>query len=169
MQQAIEEYASHRYAQNVLGAVLKAELDGQAAVVVLVDRDRRDNRETIAPLRAGRDAAARDSNIPCVVGQAVESFDAWMVADGKAIGAAGGSSSISHPKPEQLQGKEGTGDHPKDLAARIFGGSQGLGAKYAQVAAVVSIDVLKKACPDGFAPFAKEVEERLLPVVGTNS
>jgi len=165
MRQAIRDYASRRDAMNVLGAVLKAGMDGQAGVVVLIDRDRRRDDDTIRPLQAGRDAAAQFSDIPCAVGQAVEAFDAWMIADGKAVAEAGGNASRSHPAPENLNGEEGTGNHPKERAAEIFGGSEGLGAKCAQIASTVNIEFLKKSCPVGFAPFAAEVKERIAPVL----
>jgi hypothetical protein len=167
--QTVADYASSKCRKNATGAVVKAWEDGFAAVVVVIDRDRKSPTCTILPIKAGRDAAVQIIGLPCAVGCAIEAFDAWMIADGKAIGAAGGDASISHPEPEKLKEKEGTGQHPKYRAMRIFGGGQGLGAKYAQVASAVDIDLLKTACPDGFAPFAKEVEERLLPVVGSNT
>ena len=154
-----------RLARKVAWALIEAKRAGDDAAVVVVDRDRQHNRDRIDAMRQGRDDAARKGCPPCVVGTAIETFDAWMIADGKAIGAAGGDGSISHPDPEKLDGKEGTGQHPKDRAARVFGGGGGLGHAYAAVAASVDIGLLKQRCPQGFTPFAADVETHLLPVV----
>ncbi len=97
---------------------------------------------------------------------AVEAFDAWMIADGNAVSAAGGDGSRSHPDPEKLSGKEGTGSHPKDRAAEIFGGHAKLTEAYMAVADNVDLEVLAKACPRGFEPFAEDVREKIRPAVG---
>ena len=157
--------ATNKFARKVKKAIQAAKLEGYDGVVVVIDRDCEPDRYRIGALRKGRDDMQADGYTPCAVGTAVEAFDAWMIADGKAIGDAGGNASISHPKPEKLDGKEGTGQHPKDRAARIFGGGRGLGQTYAAVAANVDIDLLKRRCPQGFAPFAEEVAEHLVPLV----
>lgn len=152
----------HRYAKKVTWAIVEARRNDFDAVVIVIDRDRRAEKETIQPLREGRDSCLISGRPPCAVGCAVETFDAWMIADGKAIGKAGGDSSKSHPKPESLDGKEEKGKHPKDVAADIFGEKRGLSKKYAVVAENVDLPSLEKACPKGFKPFAEEVREKIL-------
>jgi len=154
----------HGYTKKVIAAILEARRDGFASVAVLVDRDRRGVQDTLHPLQAGRDASPAGCP-PCAVGVAVETFDAWMVVDGKAIQAAGGDGSRSHPDPEGMDGVESSGNHPKVRAAEVFGGGEGLGEKYAVVAKHVGIELLKKQCLKGFAPFAKEIEEFVRPAV----
>lgn len=160
-----DDYATSRYFLNAFGAIVRARSDGFAALVILIDRDRRKASVTILPLQSGRDSGVAYTGAPCAVGQAVEAFDAWMIADGRAAKAAGGDASRTHPAPETLDGKEGEGRHPKEWAAQVFGSGLGLGEKYATVARSVDIGLLKRCCPKGFAPFADEVRQRIAPVL----
>ncbi len=134
--------------------------------VIAVDRDRERDAVRIGQLREGRDAAASLTPIPAAVGAPVETFDAWMIADAKAMRAAGTGEEAPHPNPEGLNQKEGTGgNHPKDYAGSQFGGKQGLGAKYAVIAHEADLEQLRRVCRRGFAPFAREVCDRIGPVV----
>jgi hypothetical protein len=155
-------------ARKVLQGLTEAKIDGFDAVVVLIDRDGDPDSKRLVPLQRGRDS--HWARIPvCAVGTAVETFDAWMIADPGAIEKAGGDKSKHRPDPEKLNGKEGTDKHPKDWAAKIFGGGKGLGEAYATVAAHVDIEHLRKSCPKGFAPFADDVRARILPAVNPSS
>lgn len=152
------------YKKKVLAAALEARKAGYMGVIVLIDRDRKPAKETLLPLQQGRDAAA-ERGLPVVaVGVAVETFDAWMIADGKAIGQAGGNDARSHPHPEKLTGEENSGNHPKDKAHELFPGGA-LSEKYRLVARHLRLDVLERCCPEGFKPFADEVRERILPLL----
>ncbi len=152
------------YERKTKASIAKAKSLGFVAVVILRDSDRKPSAMKLDPLARGRDAMAGES-LACAVGCAVETFDAWMICDGKAVGGAGGNASRSHPDPECLNGKETTGDHPKDRAIELFGSGDVLTDCYARVAACVDLTFLAKCCPLGFAPFAKEVRERIKPVV----
>lgn len=151
--------------QKAKGAILRANQTRCRACVIVIDRDRKPNSQTLAPLARGRDMMQFKPLPPCAVGVGVEAFDAWMILDGKAIRSAEGDPAQSHPNPESLNGKESSGRHPKDVAASIFGSKKGLGQKYAVVAMHVDVELLRKHCPQGFAPFAAEVEDRIRPVV----
>jgi hypothetical protein len=155
----------HKLARKVKRAILQATAQEFGAVVVLIDRDRNDDSELIVPLKEGRDSMSGLAGAACAVGAAVETFDAWMIADSNAVEMAGGDKSQCHPSPENLAGKEGTGNHPKDKVANIFGGSGGLGDRYKQIASAVRLKHLERCCPRGFAPFAEEVRTRLSPLV----
>lgn len=161
----------HKLARKVRHAVLQAKAKGCRAVVILIDRDTEPDSERIALLKEGRGSLATYVGYPaCAVGCAVETFDAWMIADGKAIGKAGGDSSNSHPEPEKLRGKKETSrDHPKNRAAEIFGVNVKNipSSKYATVALHVDLELLEKACPKGFKPFADEVRDKILPVISS--
>jgi hypothetical protein len=146
-------------------AVRFAQEHGFDAVVILVDRDRQSMAVKFAPLAAGREVADRLGGVPCAIGCAIETFDAWMIVDGKAVGGAGGDASRSHPGPEGLDGDEGTGRHPKDRAIELFGRRDALTGAYAKVAGCVDLELLMRRCPKGFAPFAEEVRQRIAPVV----
>jgi len=146
-------------------AILDAERRRFQAVVIVVDRDRQPSRERLDPLKRARDQMSAEGPAPCAVGLAVETFDAWMIADGKAIEKAGGDPSRSHPDPEKLSGKEGSGDHPKERAYEILGPPNVLGGKYAVVAAAADLQFLEQRCSKGFKPFAADVRRCLKPVV----
>ena len=146
-------------------AISLAQEHGFDAVVIVVDRDRDSKGGKCRPVFDGRDGMPGLGYPPCAVGCAIETFDAWMIADGKAVGAAGGDAARSHPSPESLDQEEGTGGHPKDRAIELFGSGRELTGAYAKVAAHVDLDLLEKLCPEGFAPFAEDVRDRIGPVV----
>lgn len=154
-----------KFAKKVIRAIRQAKHDKYTALAIVIDRDGKADRERIQALRRGRDALAGQECPPCAVGTPVEAFDAWMITDPKAVRSAGGDHRQCHVDPEKLAGKEGTARHPKDIAGAIFGDKRALGSKYAAVAEKVDLTLLRKNCPKGFAPFAKEVETRILPVV----
>lgn len=137
------------------------------AAAIVIDRDQQPNAKRIVPLRRGRDDLMYSGFPPCAVGVAIETFDAWMIADRNAIKKAGGDQTKAHGDPESLTGKKGTGKHPKDVADAIFGTTRGagLGPKYATVAEHLDLALLETACPKGFKPFADEVRERIEPVL----
>jgi hypothetical protein len=153
----------HKYFQNLFGAAFKAKQDGYAALVVVVDNDRRKANEAIRPLQDGRDKAANSTGLACAIGVAIETFDAWMIADANAVEACGGDKSKCHPSPESLNQPEGRGRHPKEYAIQALG--DGLGELYGQVAAELDLDLLERQCPKGFGPFAGEVRKRIAPVI----
>jgi hypothetical protein len=157
----------HKYAKKAQQAIREAGQGGFDALAIVIDRDRRPDSRTLRPLRQGRDALAQEAFPACAIGTAVETFDAWMIADGKAAKAAGGDPAKTHPNPESLDRKEGTDKHPKDVADAVFDteGGSGLGPMYAVVAEHVDLELLENACPQGFAPFAAEVRERIRPAV----
>ncbi|MCK4623700.1 MAG: hypothetical protein KAV00_00175 [Phycisphaerae bacterium] len=66
----------HRYAKKVIWAIVEASRNDFDAVVIVIDRDRRAEKETIQPLREGRDSCSISGRPPCAVGCAVETFDA---------------------------------------------------------------------------------------------
>ena len=154
-----------KYTRKAQSAIRQAAQQRYHAITIVIDRDRKRDAKTIVPLRQGRDALEHTAFPPCAVGMAVEAFDAWMIADGKAIKAAGGDPTRGHPAPENLDGNEGTGGHPKDVAAQVFSGKGGLAANYAAVAEHADLALLARACPQGFEPFAEEIRERIAPVV----
>ena len=156
------------YSRKVKQAITIAKQKGFDAVVIVIDRDRESDRDRIMQLRKGRDEIQQNSTIfaPCAVGTAVETFDSWMICDENAVAHADGEKSKCHQNPESLDGKENTGKHPKNCAAQIFGPGEGLAQKYAVVARHIDLGLLGNRCSGGFAPFAKEIKERIAPVVG---
>lgn len=98
--------------------------------------------------------------MPCAVGQAVESFDAWMIADHRAVTGAGGNTHGLTGKPESEK-------KPKACAGKAFNchpDGRGLGPYYHEVAANARIETLKEVCPKGFKPFADDVRTHIGPL-----
>ena len=158
-----------KLAKKVIRAIRMADKQGAAGAIVAVDRDRRPDSERIVELRKGRDKALEDRslNVSCAVGSPVEAFDAWMIADGKAMAAVGTPATPNpHASPESLAGKPGSDQHPKDHACTQLGGGAELGRAYAVIARQVDLSFLERACPQGFRPFADEVRANLWPLFG---
>jgi hypothetical protein len=155
-----------RTGKKVYHAMRQAHRAGLSGLVVVMDRDDKPDAERIEQLRAGRDAAEASYPVACAVGTAVETFDAWMIVDGAAIGEAGGDAARPHPGAEGLTGRDGKHHRAKARAIEIFGGEGGLRGKYAIVADCIDLDELKTRCPRGFQPFADEVARRLAAAIG---
>jgi hypothetical protein len=155
-----------RTGKKVFNAMRQAHRQGRSGLVVVMDRDDEPDAERIEQLRAGRDAAEASYPVACAVGTAVETFDAWMIVDGAAIGQAGGDGARSHPGAERLTGRDGKHHRAKARAIEILGEEDGLRSKYAIVAGCINLDQLKKCCPLGFKPFAEEVTRRLAAAIG---
>jgi hypothetical protein len=150
----------HKWGRKVMRLILLAKARGFDAAVVLIDRDRKKDRERLIPLQEGRNGMTGPFP-PCAVGTAVETFDAWMICDENAAEKAGGDKTKCRPEPENLDGKEGTGKHPKDISAIIFGSGENLGGKYAVVARYADLNLLSRRCPQGFTPFKQDIESRI--------
>ncbi|MGC9454783.1 MAG: DUF4276 family protein [Phycisphaerae bacterium] len=150
-----------KYAKKAINAIIAAGRESFDGAVVVIDRDGPQNRQRRRELEQGRDDAASRHPTPCAVGVAVETFDAWMIADADAIEHAGGDKNHHRPDPENLDGKEGSGRHPKELAAQAFGGQSDLGFRYSSVAELIDLDCLAQRCPQGFHPFRQDVRQHL--------
>ena len=163
---AVHGKGANKFAKKVIRAMRQAERGGFHGAVIVIDRDRQPDRERIGALRQGRDVADDAGCPPCAVGTAVETFDAWMIADADGIKTAGGDPTKAPPNPESLDAKAGP-RHPKDVAHDVFGAAEGsgLGEKYAHVAREADLTTLERNCPKSFAPFAKEVRERIAPAL----
>jgi hypothetical protein len=147
-------------ARKTMVAMQRGRLDEFDAVVIVMDRDRKKSRLT--DLTAGREKGSNDVSspfVPCAIGVAVETFDAWMIVDGNAVNEAEGDGSNTHGDPESLDGKEDSGNHPKAWAKRIFGDA--LTGAYTAVAQHVDVTMLQQRCPKGFGAFADDVKVHL--------
>jgi len=153
----------HKWGKKVKRLILLAKAGEYDAVVVLIDRDRNRNQDRIEPLKQARDEMTTLFR-SCAVGAAVETFDAWMICDENAIENSGGLKSHCHTSPESLSGKEGSGKHPKDRAAQIFGSGKRLAEQYTSIAEHIDIGRLTERCLEGFSPFRKDVETRIAPL-----
>lgn len=142
-----------RFARKVLMWVREAERRGFDALVLVVDRDG-------DPERQKQFAVAQDDtrlSLPRALGIAVETFDAWALADEVALSSVLSQSIQRQPDPESLRDAKTTCD---DLIAKSDCGL-GRSEVYARVASVVDLSVLAVRCPKGFGVFADRLQRLL--------
>ncbi|MBM4397859.1 MAG: DUF4276 family protein, partial [Deltaproteobacteria bacterium] len=115
---------SRGLAAKVLLALKESAREGVDAVVVVVDRDGRGtNGEKLKRLRDGRDLARREGlTLPAALGVAIETMEAWLLADQRALSEAIGSKVRLQPSPENLCGEKGSDRHPKTRLDRLAAG-----------------------------------------------
>lgn len=138
------------YEKRCICWMREAEKRGYDAIVLLVDRDRVESR--IAEVDAAQ--ASPLASIRRAFGVAVESFDAWMLADQVAMSKIFGSTVQRQPDPELLT-------NPKEAFRRLVQAAQredSVSKLYAAIGAAVDLAELKSRCPRGFAPFAERVQ-----------
>ena len=94
------------------------------------------------------------SQLPRALGVAIESFDAWILADQKALGIVLGCKIPQQKSPEGMRDPKARCEtlrdrSGKDLALRDI---------YREVMAKADIGRLERDCKKGFAPFAQRVK-----------
>ncbi len=138
------------YEKRCIRWMLDAEKRGYDAIVLLIDRDGNETR--ITEVNAAQESS--QTSIRRAFGVAIESFDAWMLADHVALSNVLGGSVQRQPDPE-------TTADPKEAFRRLFQNSQrdgSISVYYAEICAVADLSELKSRCPRGFAPFAERVQ-----------
>jgi hypothetical protein len=130
---------------------------GTDGVVFVVDADDRPTK--LAVLIRERDAAQRC--VPAAVGAAKPCLEAWLLADPAAIRQALGLVEIPSvsDNPENLPSGRQDANHPKRLLARL--GAKSAADKDAIARAISDVNVVAERCPASFAPFAKEIRDRI--------
>ena len=95
------------------------------------------------------------SHLPRAMGVAIKMFDAWMLADEKALTEVLGCTVARQHDPETIS-------QPKKVCGRLLeSGTNRMAQRemYAEVALRLDIEVLTKRCPRGFKPFAERVRK----------
>lgn len=130
---------------------LKEAEDREAdALILLIDEDGRSER--IAEI-----AEAQNYRVPQLaraMGVAIRTFDAWMLADEKALSEALGGNVDRQPDPETIR-------DPKQTCADLLAKSNkqiSQSQMYAEVSVRIDIDALSNRCRQGFKPFAGHVK-----------
>jgi hypothetical protein len=139
------------YFKRALRWLLEAEKREVDALILLIDHDGRDERRE----QIQRAQESSLSRLPRAMGVAVRAFDAWMLADEKALTEVLGSAVSRQPDPETIH-------DPKGVCANLLARSQNQMAQsemYARIARRVAIDLLSSRCPMGFGLFARHVRQ----------
>jgi hypothetical protein len=151
--------------QKVCFAKRQARYNGSAGAVFVMDSegDEKDRRTRHGELTSGRDRELRD--FPMAVGVAQPCIEAWLLADGHAIGRALGVSAVPAvpDDPEALPAPNRDRKlNPKAVLAHL--GVNSVAEKEAVAKAMNDMDRVCQRCPSGFAPFAEEVQQYIRPL-----
>lgn len=144
----------NRWGRKVIAAMTRAHTNGFDCAVVLIDRDGCGDSERAIPMRHARDKF-ESLSVPTAVGTAIETFDAWMIADHAAIQRCGGSPKGVSGCPEHLK-------DAKQVARQAMGDC--LADCYREVAKTIDLDKLAKTCPQGFGAFRADIRAHLKDV-----
>jgi hypothetical protein len=119
--------------------------------VLVIDED--GHAERASELSAAQQYAG--AAFPRAFGIAIRTFDAWMLADERALTTVLGCPIDRPPAPESLT-------NPKQYCKRLLeatGGQLSQSEMYAKLAEVIDLAMLEDRCPKGFAPFAARVRQ----------
>lgn len=139
------------YFKRAVRWILEAKKRGYDALVLVIDRDNR-------PERLQEFERAQQQYPPAIrraLGVAIRTFDAWMLADERALTKVLGCAVSRQQNPETIA-------KPKDLIREILDTSDqsmATSEAYAAIANLVDMHVLETRCKRGFAPFAGRVRE----------
>ncbi len=139
------------YFKRALRWLREAEKRGADALILLIDQDGQGERTR--QIEDGQNSVL--SQLPRAMGVAIRTFDAWMLADERALTEVLGCVVPRQPGPETIR-------DPKSICAGLLANGQNQMAQremYAEIARRVDIDILSARCPTGFRPFAGYVRQ----------
>lgn len=145
------------YFKRAVRWMLEAQKRGCDALILVIDQDGRPERTREI------DEAQAYTGTPVLraLGVAIRTFDAWILADERALTGILETSVSRQPQPESIL-------DPKGICRRLLHESEcsmRLAEMYAATAEIADIAMLESRCPKGFAPFAQRVRG-LSPEIG---
>jgi len=143
------------YVKRALRWLKEAKRREMDALILLVDQDKPEYRrsEQVREAQEYCNPKVPAFSLPRAMGVAVKMFDAWMLADEKALTDVLGYAVTKQREPETI-------DKPKKVCERLLEDSANEMAQremYAEVALRLDIALLTSRCPKGFKPFAEHV------------
>ncbi len=152
------------YPRKVELAIIEAAARGFTSVVVVVDRDGPRNVARIQDLQAGLELAQGNGlagvagmSQRTAVGVAIETAEAWLLADSRALNQALGAKVPTPPDPESMWGEQ---QHPKTfLGALISATDREHGATLDAIAELVDLGLLERRCRVGFGALADQIRK----------
>jgi hypothetical protein len=143
------------HTKRALGWLEWAQQEKYDALILLIDHDRPKEKrsEQIRKAQEFWDPDEPASNLPRAMGVAIKMFDAWMLADEKALTEVLGCTVAKQRDPETI-------GQPKKVCERLLANGANQMAQremYAEIALRLDVDALTSRCPKGFKPFAKHV------------
>jgi hypothetical protein len=137
--------------KRAVGWLKEAQKRNVDALILLIDQDGERNRSE--QIQSAQECRLLD--LPRGMGVAIRTFDAWMLADEKALTKVLGDTVSTQPPPETIR-------DPKRVCAGLLAKGQNQMAQsemYARIAHRINIDRLSARCPMGFGLFAKYVRQ----------
>lgn len=134
--------------KRVLQWVLEARRSGFDALVLVIDED--GYRERIRQLDQAQAEVASTFHFPRAIGIAIRSFDAWILADERALSDALVCSIQRQPSPEDNRDPKADCQFIRDSCPTEIS----IRDLYAKVALCVDLRCLSDRCPKGFGVFA---------------
>jgi hypothetical protein len=140
------------YFKKAIRCLLYAEEHRYDAMVLLIDQDNQPERR-----RQLSDAQGdiRHSSLPRAMGVAVVTFDAWMLADERALTVVLSRPVQRQPDPEDIGNPKGACVGLRDQAESDLS----LSVLYHGLSQIIDLEVLSNRCPKGFEPFAVRARE----------
>ena len=137
------------YEKRALGWIRLAEREGYDALILVIDQDGQRVRQQEF------DRAQHDSRLlfPRALGVAIKTFDAWMLADERALSTALRTPIATQLAPESVADPKKTCEDLRNAT----GSRLGLTEMYSEIASITDVEKLASRCPNGFAPFARRV------------
>ncbi len=137
------------FVRRTLAWIRFAERNGFDALVLVIDQDGYAEREREIT------TAQADTRLtlPRALGVAIRTFDAWMLADERALSQCLGREISRQKDPEGIR-------DPKHVCRQLLDGSGNPISQaefYAATANAADLNILAERCPRGFAPFAAHV------------
>jgi hypothetical protein len=137
--------------KRAVGWLKEAQKRNVDALILLIDQDGERNRSE--QIRSAQECRLLD--LPRAVGVAIRTFDAWMLADERALTEVLGCMVSRQPDPETIR-------DPKGACAGLLANGRNQMAQsemYARIARRIDIDLLSSRCPMGFGLFARYVRQ----------
>jgi len=137
------------YFKRALRWLIEAEKRGVDALILLIDEDGK--AERIEQIKSAQNYPI--PQLPRAMGVAIRMFDAWMLADEKALTEVLSNNINRQTNPETIR-------NPKQVCAELLADSQiqiSQSEMYARVSSKINIKILCDRCQSGFKPFATYV------------
>jgi hypothetical protein len=145
----IHAFHGKGYFKRAFRWLKEAEKKGVDAIILLIDEDGK--RERIEQIQEAQDSLL--SQLPRAMGVAIRMFDAWMLADEKALTEVLDYKINRQTNPETIP-------NPKQVCEELLTNSQiqiPQREMYARVSCKINIEILCDRCQSGFKPFATYV------------
>lgn len=137
------------FTKRALAWIRYAQREGFHAIVLLIDHDGDAERQTQL------DVAQRDAHfsLPRALSVAIRTFDAWMLADEKALSQVLGCRVEKQKSPEDMSDPKAACRRLRERASE----SLNLPELYRRLSEQLALDLLEYNCPQGFGQFAQRV------------